>query len=112
MSEKLVIKREKAGPAAVVRLQGEVGMQEAEQMRDFLEAVAAEKNPLVVLDMAEIDFICSLGLGAIIVLHLRSRRHEGKIRLVGPRPSVRKVLETTRLTKLFEVFTTVEEALK
>lgn len=112
MSERLVIQREQVGPAAVVRLAGSVGMQEAEEMQDFLKAVAAEENSLVVLDLAGMEFICSMGLGAIIVLHLRSRRHAGEIRLAGPRPAIRRVLDTTRLTQLFEVFTTVEDALK
>ena len=63
------------------------------------------------LDLHEMDFICSLGLGAIINGHLKSRHHQGQIRLVGPVPPVRELLETTRLTKLFGIYDSVEQAL-
>ena len=72
---------------------------------------AAEHVPVIVLDLGQMDFICSLGLGAIITGHLKCRHHQGQIRLVNPTEQVRELLETTRLTKLFTVYETVEQAL-
>ncbi len=98
--------------AAVVAVAGSVSTLEAEKLRTMLEDLAGQEVPVLVLDLSGMDFICSLGLGAIISGHLRCRHHHGQIRLVNPTPSVRELLETTRLTKLFAVFGSVPEALE
>ena len=102
---------EETGSAAVVRIRGSAGMTQAEQMRRQFEQLAARQVSLIVLDLSQMEFISSLGLGAIITGHLKSRHHNGRIRLVNPRPAVRKLLEMTRLTKLFPIYPTVEQAL-
>jgi anti-sigma B factor antagonist len=101
--------REK-GPCAVVRIQGSVSMAQADKLRVRLEELAEKKTPVIVLDLAGMDYISSAGLGAIISAYLKSRHHSGQVRLVRPRPAVRKLLETTRLTKLFDVHDSVEQA--
>ncbi len=98
------------GSAAVVHVSGSVDMSDAEKMRVTLEDLAAKPTALIVLDLSDMDFICSVGLGAIISAHLKCRHHQGRICLVNPKPAVRELLETTRLTKLFDIYQTVEEA--
>lgn len=106
---KLEVRRE--GESAVVTISGSASMAEASRLRETLEQLATEQVSVIVLDMRAMDFICSLGLGAIINAHLKCRHHHGQIRLVGPVPPVRELLETTRLTKLFAIYDTVEQAL-
>ncbi len=107
----LVLKEKKVGQAVVVTLGGSAGMAEAESLRQRLEHLAQNKSPLIVLDLSEMDFISSLGLGAIVAGHLKCRHHQGLIRLVNPQPAVRELLETTRLNQLFQVYSSIDEAL-
>ena len=100
-----------AGAGTVIQVHGSATMNEADKMRQVLEDLAARHVTPIVLDMTDLDFICSTGLGAIIDGHLKARPYEGQIRLVNPQPSVRELLETTRLTTLFPVFPSVETAL-
>ena len=97
--------------AAVVKVSGSVTISQAERLRETLEQLAAERVPVMVLDLEAMDFICSLGLGAVISGHLKCRHHRGQIKLVKPVPAVRELLETTRLTKLFGIHDSVQEAL-
>ncbi len=97
--------------AAVLKVSGSVSMSEAQQLREGLENLVSQRLSLIVLDLSEMDFICSLGLGAIISAHLKSRHHQGQIKLVSPIAPVRQLLETTRLNKVFGLHETVEEAL-
>ena len=106
---KLEVSRE--ADSAVVKVSGSASMAEADRLRETLEQLAAEQVRVIVLDLREMDFICSLGLGAIITGHLKCRHHHGQIKLVGPVPPVRELLETTRLTKLFSIYESVEQAL-
>lgn len=108
---KLKLDVEQVGSAAVVRISGSAGMTEAENMRLKLEELVERKIPLIVLDLGEMDFICSQALGVMISMHVSSRQHNGRLGLVNPQPAVRQLLEITRLTKLFEIYPTVEQAL-
>ena len=96
--------------AAVVHVYGSAGMGEADTIRMELDQLVGRKVPLIVMELSEMDFICSAGLGAIIDAHHRSREHDGQVRLVNPQPAVLHLLEMTNLTKLFSVFPTVSDA--
>ncbi len=99
------------GKAAVMKVSGSVSMSEADTLRDRLEGLAAQHVPVIVLDLREMDFISSLGLGAIISGHLKCRHHHGQIKLVSPTQAVRELLETTQLDRLFGVYESVDQAL-
>jgi anti-sigma B factor antagonist len=102
---------ERRGPVAVVRVQGSVTMGDADDFRGTLEGLADVGARRIVLDLGAMDFICSAGLGAIISAHLKTRRNEGHVLLVNPQSQVKGLLETTRLTKLFPIHPSVEQAL-
>ena len=55
---------------------------------------------------------CRSGLGALINAHAKARQAQGRLSIAGPSPMVMRLLETTRLTNLFEVFPSVDEALE
>ncbi|MFB3890398.1 MAG: STAS domain-containing protein [Phycisphaerae bacterium] len=110
--EPLKVDVRRLASAPVVRIEGSASFAVADKLRSRLEKLAAEQAPLVVLDLTALDFICSPGLGAIISLHIKSRHHAGRIRLVNPQPAVLEILGTTRLTKLFPIFPNVEQALR
>jgi anti-sigma B factor antagonist len=103
---------ERNGPAAVVRIRGTAGTEEAPDLQEKLEELTFQRVPVIVLDLGAMDFISSMGLGAIIAGHLRARKYQGEIRLASPSPAVAQLLETTRLTQLFGIYPTVQEALQ
>jgi len=96
--------------ATVLRVSGSADMAAAEELREGLQGLVDRQVPLIVIDLSELEFIGSMGLGAIVWGHLRSRHHQGEIRLVSPRPAVRQMLEITCLTKVFPIYETVEQA--
>jgi anti-sigma B factor antagonist len=106
----LTVDVSQAPGGALVRLVGSAGMDQAHRLQERLEELVARRDPLIVLDLSGLEFVCSMGLGAIIAAYLRARRHDAEMRLAAPRPAVRQLLETTRLTKLLGVFDTVEDA--
>ena len=102
---------QREGPGAIITLRGSVTMDETGKLVQTLEELTGAQTAVIVLNLTELDFICSTGLGAIIRGHLKTRSYDGGIRLVNPQPSVKALLETTRLTELFPLFPTVEAAL-
>jgi anti-sigma B factor antagonist len=100
------------GLASVVRLVGSVGMAEAPMLSLELEELVQQYGAVVVLDMEHLDFMCSSGLGALLNAHAKARPFQGQLSLANPSAMVLRLLETTRLTNLFTVFTSVDEALE
>lgn len=110
-SGELHIEIDRRGAAAIVRLAGSAHMVVANDLRDQLVALVDEGLYQMVLDMTDLEFINSVGLGAIIAAYLRCRRHNGVVSVVAPRPAIREILSVTKLTHLFPVHASVNEAL-
>ena len=64
------------------------------------------------LDLAAMDFIDSAGLGVIIAILKRVTEQNGDIRIANLQRKARVVFEITRAYKIFEIFDSLEEALK
>jgi anti-sigma B factor antagonist len=111
-SGELVMDVSRRGPASVVRLVGAVGMAEASTLSRQLDELVELPGCVVVLDLEHLDFMCSSGLGALLNAHAKARQFQGQVSLANPSPMVMRLLETTRLTSLFEVFPSVEKALE
>jgi anti-sigma B factor antagonist len=108
----LTLEVRQAGSAGVVCASGSADIGQCEKLLAALDQLVARRTALIVLDLTDLEFICSQGLGAIITAHLKSRHHKGQIRLVNPQPAVREVLETARLTKLFPIFNDLDQAVR
>jgi anti-sigma B factor antagonist len=65
----------------------------------------------VVLQLDQVEFIDSSGLGALVRLMQAIRAKGGDLKLSGVAPNIRKVLEMTNLLPQFETYDSVEEAI-
>jgi anti-sigma B factor antagonist len=109
--DELNVAIEQVGSAAVVTLDGEVHLPGADLLKGYLLELVTEKIPRMVLDLTTVGFLGSAGLGVIVLAHIKARTFRGEFRLVSPRPKVMRALEVTRLTKLFNIYDSVDEAL-
>jgi anti-sigma B factor antagonist len=109
--EDLRVTIQRHGAATVVKLSGSAHMMVSSALRDQLVGLVDENTHELVLDLADLEFINSVGLGAIIAAHLRCRHHNGVVKVVAPRPAIHELLAVTKLTHLFPVHASVEDAL-
>lgn len=65
----------------------------------------------VVLQLDQVEFVDSSGLGAIVRLMQAARAKAGDLKLSGVPPRMRKTLEMTGLLSQFETYDSVEEAI-
>src|ERR1700687_2468810 len=65
----------------------------------------------VVLQLDQVDFVDSSGLGALVRLVSTARAKGGDIKLCGVHPRLRKTLEMTSLLTMFEVYDSEAEAI-
>lgn len=79
------------------------GYLDANSVEAFEEAAAkilVSGDPRVVLDIAELTYIASAGIGAIIALVQELRRASGDLVFVNPAPLVRTTLERLRFISI------------
>ena len=111
-SDSFQFQMEPKGNGVVVRLAGSVHMDDCEQLRAELIRLAEKSYRPLVLELSQLAFICSLGLGTLVAAHMQNRQSPGIIRIVSPSPSIRSLLEVTKLTKIFPLYDSVEAALE
>ena len=76
------------------------------QVGDFIE-----KYGDVVLQLDQVEFIDSSGLGALMRLMRAARAKGGDLKLSGVPPRIRKMMELTSLLPQFETYDSLEEAI-
>ena len=68
------------------------------------------KNQLVI-DLSEVRFIDSSGLGALVSGYKNASARNGNLKLCALQPQVKSMFELTRLHRVFEIYPGAEEAL-
>lgn len=80
------------------------------QFKDRMREICANAPPRVVLDLEQVDFLDSSGLGAVVA----AMKHLGKERsleLAGLSPKVSRVFRLTRMDSVFTIHATAEVAM-
>lgn len=65
-----------------------------------------------IIDISELRYINSSGIGILITLLTKFRNKEGEVCLLRPSENVKKLLIITKLNAIFNVAETKEEAIK
>jgi anti-sigma B factor antagonist len=100
-----IIRREREG-VVLLDLKGRITAgDEATAFRAAFEAVTGQPDAKLLLNMGEIDYIDSTGLGAMVMCSKRASNNKGVAKLVNVNRRAIELLVMTRIDTLFEVFT-------
>jgi anti-sigma B factor antagonist len=66
----------------------------------------------LLVDLKEVRFIDSSGLGVLVSGFKNASTHQGSIKLCGLQTQVKSMFELTRLHRVFDIFQTIDEALE
>ncbi len=80
------------------------------EFKDAMRARTEDGPNVVVLDLSQVQFIDSSGLGAIVSV-MKTMSSQRQLVLAGLTPTVEKVFRLTRINTVFRVFVTLEGAL-
>jgi len=108
----LKVKSRQEGDSRVLAASGQLTEREC---GEFLAALNTEFDSgagRVVLDLRDLMYMSSAGLGALVSMHKRFSDAERRLILAGANLRVRKLLALTSLDKLIENADSVEDALK
>lgn len=87
-------------------------LSEAEELRSNVnEKISAGYNKMII-DLTSVEYIDSTFLGVIVNTLKKVAKMGGDLKLVGFKPAVRSMFELTRLFRVFESYSELQDALK
>jgi anti-anti-sigma factor len=101
---------EKTETLLIIHLTGDIDLATSPSLRAQLKCHADTRQPVVLLNFAEVNYIDSSGLATIIEYYKSAKTFDGKIGLACMKPRVKSVFEIVRLTELFQAFDSIDEA--
>lgn len=105
------IKVSHVGPVSVLELNGKLmGGDETKEVRDEVAKLVKEGHSKIVLDLGNIKWMNSSGLGAIVSCLNTVKDAGGAMKLVRVEQKIESLLVVTQLIKVFECHKSVDEA--
>jgi anti-sigma B factor antagonist len=89
----------------VVQINGRIELGEGSSaVREVVRDLIAKGRKQILLNLADVDYIDSAGLGALVSAFTSVRNEGGELKLVYLTKKVEDLLQMTRLYTVFEVF--------
>ena len=96
--------------ATVIVVSGEIDVHTAPELRERLSTLIERGTYRLILDMEDVEFLDSTGLGVLIGGLKRIRAHDGSIDIVCTQSRILRIFDITRLDKVFDIYDTVGDA--
>jgi anti-sigma B factor antagonist len=106
----LTLSTRREGDRTVVVVGGEIDVYTAPKLREQLVELETAGQHDLVIDLEQVEFLDSTGLGVLVGGLKRVRAHDGSLRLVCTQERILKVFRITGLTKVFPIHDSVAEA--
>lgn len=102
--------RQQSG-VTIVDVSGDIDMGTSPGLRKLL-LDSLSKTARLVVNMGEVRYIDSSGIASLVEVLMKARNNQKRLVLFGLNKTVQEVLQLTRLTTVFEIRATEEEALQ
>jgi len=107
----LTLTTREADGKTIVAVGGEIDVYTAPKLRDKITELVAGGAYDLVVDMQEVEFLDSTGLGVLVGGLKKVRAHNGSLQLVCNQDRLLKIFRITGLAKVFVIHESADEAL-
>jgi anti-sigma B factor antagonist len=104
------LKTEDNGETLVFKLRGSLDIATAPTVRAALSEATENDGHHLIVDLTQLQFLDSTGLGVLIGAHRRAAEHGGSFRLIVSEGSISRLLNITGLVSVFAVYHSIEDA--
>ena len=102
-----------AGGITVVDLGGRITLGEGSALlRKTIRELLEERRNLILLNLADVDYIDSSGIGELVSAYMGVKNRGGTLKLLQLTKKVHDLLQLTKLFTVFEVFSDESSALR
>lgn len=98
------------GRVSVMKVNGRVDSATAPDLESALKKLVEGDKSRIVLDLADVEYMSSAGLRAMVSTLKAVKRVNGDLRLASPSPRVEEVLRLAGLTSIFSIYPNPKDA--
>lgn len=91
------------GDAVIVEIKGRLTFADYSQFRELTELFTEKKSRKCQLNLDDLEFIDSAGLGMLLIARDKMRMQDGEVTLHGAQGQVKKMLDLGHFGSLFRV---------
>lgn len=96
----------------ILRISGDlIGEDSGARLIDAVSDALSHKVPTCIIDISELRYINSSGIGVLITILTKFRNKGGEVYLMNPSDNVKKLLVITKLNAIFHVVKSEDEAI-
>ena len=107
------IEQRAVGDVIVLDLKGKVTLGEGDELlKDKVNSLVNQGHRKIVLNLADVPYIDSAGLGEIVRTYTTVSRQGGSLKLLNLTKRITDLLSITKLLTVFETFETENEAVR
>jgi anti-sigma B factor antagonist len=107
------IEERAVGGVVVLDLKGKVTLGEGdEQLRDKVSSLVNQGHKKIILNLADVPYVDSAGLGEIVRTYTTVSRQGGSLKLLNLTKRIADLLSITKLLTVFETFDSESEAVR
>ena len=110
--DKVQIRADERDDALVLHLNGDAGVEQADELDRQLRACLLIKRALIVLECSGLTFLSSVSLGVLLRFRKEIIDAGGKLALAALKPIVHESLRRAGLHQIFALYDDVESAIK
>jgi anti-anti-sigma factor len=97
--------------AMVIHLDGSAGITSADELERAARRIKIQRPRRLIVDLTNLSFIASLGLGVLVALSAAVRAEGGTMQLVAPRPYIADAIKRCRLDRLLPMYADMDAAI-
>lgn len=105
------LEHEKINGAIVVRLRGEFDAAASDAVKSDFEALLGDDHPCMVLDLSDVNFIDSTGMGLIIYAFKRLQSGGKDFRVCGAKGQPLELFKLLRVDRVIQIFPDLDQAI-
>lgn len=98
------------GDFTVLRLVGDVDVSSAGRLRDALARLITDTSGKVLVDLTDVPFLDSTGIGVLVARLKQQRGNGGELALVAPSERLLRGFRITGLDRVFQIYQSVADA--
>jgi len=103
--------RKVEGSVTIITLSGRLDLGSGGKLKEEVKKSLEQGRTSVHLSLADVEFVNSSGLGALVSIMKEIRIYRGRLTLSDLEDYVREIFDITQLSHIFEIYTTEVEAL-
>lgn len=108
----MTIEERQAGDVTILALAGKLTLGQGDRLlKDKISSVVRDGPKRLLLDLSEVPYVDSAGLGELVRTYTAVNRNGGQLKLLGLAKRIKDLFALTKLLTVFEIFETEQEAL-